>query len=262
MRVVDDVGWLKDKLDQLDNPARNDQQQPEEGDIIATAFAARGLLEAIEKVNVRRYNHTLRTNIRTIRFESDAQGSSEIVYHRNKCISLKYFCGAIIHLRNFTYNFRSDGKHWLDVINDRTDRYQVFYSDFTSALRSLILSRRLVVLALCDLAEEGFSKDMGPPSFSAMSLDWLLHQHLAEEDQLKLDILRQIFGIENVPAGVLPTLSFSRRTCEPDNQIAIEFDPPWENGQDVASPPIRQAVLFSLIRHFYEESNSRLRVFN
>ena len=165
MRVVDDVGWLRDKLDQLDNPARNDQQQPEEGDIIATAFAARGLLEAIEKVNFRKYNHTLRTNIRTIRFGPDAPGSSEIVYHRDKCISLKYFCGAIIHLRNFTYNFRADGKHWLDVINDRTDRYQVFYSDFTSALKSLILSRRLVVLALCDLAEEGFSKDTGPTEF-------------------------------------------------------------------------------------------------
>ena len=262
MRVVDDIGWLKENLDQLDSPAHNGQHQPEERDIIATAFAARGLLEAIEKVNFKKYNHTLRTNVRTIIFEPNAVGSSDIAYHRNKCISLKYFCGAIIHLRNFTYNFRTDGKHWLDVINDRADRYQVLYSDFTSALRSLILSRRLIVLALCDLAEKGFSKDIDPSSFSAMSLGWLMRQHLAEEDQLKLDIMRQIFGIENVPAGVLSTLRFSWRTCEPNNQIAIEFDPSWEDGQDVASPPIRQAVLFSLIRRFYQESNNPLRVFN
>ena len=85
-----------------------------------------------------------------------------------------------------------------------------------------------------------------------MSFNWLLHQHLGEEDQLKLEIMKQIFGIEHVPAGVLLRLSFSRRTYEPGEQIAIEFDPPWEDGQEVVSPPIYPAVMFNLIRNFYE----------
>ena len=124
-------------------------------------------------------------------------------------------------------------------------------------------------MALCGLAEQELAKvdsnsreDADPLSFSSMSLNWLLHQHLVEVDQLKLDILKQIFGMEQLPAEVLPDLSFSRRTDEPGNQITIEFDPPWEDGQDVVSPPISQATLFELIRNFYKEPSSPRRVFN
>ena len=263
MRVADDVTFLKDILDEIDDCGQNGQHQPEEGKIVTTALMARGLLEVIERVNFRKYNHTLRTNIRAIRVitDPDHPGSDKVIYERDQNISLKKLCDAIVHLSSFTFNCRADGKHWIEIINDRRERYRAFYSDFILRLRSLVLSKRLVVLALCDLALQD-QRDQDPLSFSCMSLGWILHQHLDKEDQLKLDILKAIFGIGDVPAEVLPNLSLSIITDEPDGQMTIKFNPAWEDGQDIVSPSFSKAVLLNLIIDFYQDRNNPKRVFN
>ena len=231
MRIVSEMGFLQQDLARIDNVVQIYQHQTMdreaiEKDIIAVAIAARGLLEAIEDVNFKKYGHTLRTNIRAIK--PACPGSSEMVYESDKCISLKKFCDAIVHLRQFTFNPREDCRDWLDVVNDRRNKYQVFYADFISGLRSLILSKRLVVLALCDLAEQEIAsgRDADPLSFTAMSLSWLVGDLLEKEEQLKLEILNEMFRIGEALNEVPPGLSLSLETYEPDGQMTIRLSPP------------------------------------
>ena len=264
MRVVDDVEWLKDNLDRIEKSDLNVQPVYIEREIINVANSARGLIEAIEKVKFNCYGHRLRTNVRAIRVVNnpDHPEIAEIVYERDRNISLRQFCGAIFHLRNFTFNFRQDGKHWLDVINDRSERHQAFYSDFISALRTLVLSKRLAVLALCDLSDMESRMNRDPLSISSLSFGWLLHQHLPKEDQLKLSILADIFGIKDVPAETLSELKFSIVSRDTDYQETIEFGPHWETGQRVVSPEFSRRDLFKSVREFYREPYDSRRVHN
>ena len=267
MRIVSEMGFLKQDLARIDHVIQIYQHQSMdreaiEKEIIEVAIVARGLLEAIEKVNFKKYGHTLRTNIRAIK--PACPGSSEMVYERNKCISLKTFCDAIVHLSKFTFNPREDCRHWLDVVNDHRNKYQVFYADFISGLRSLILSKRLVVLALCDLAEQEIARgrDADPLSFTAMSLGWIVGDLLEKEEQLKLDILNEIFRIGDAVDEVPPSLSLSLETYEPDGQMTIRFSLPLEGSQEIVSPLFHDNALFQLVRNFYQDSNNPRRVFN
>lgn len=267
MRIVSEMGFLEQDLYEIDNLVQNYQHQSmdkeaiEKG-IIDLARDARGLLEAIETVNFKKYGHTLRTNIRAI--QPASPGSSEMVYEREKCISLKNFCAAIVHLRQFTFNPGGDRNHWLDVVNDRRDNYQVFYADFISRLKSLILSKRLVVLALCELAEQEIARgrDADPLSFTSMILGWLLGDLLDEEEQLKLDILKEMFQFGEASDEVSTGLSLSLETYEPKGQMTIKLSLPQEGGQEVISQPFQHITLFKLVRDFYQDSHNPRRVFN
>ena len=168
----------------------------------------------------------------------------------------------MVHVVRF--DLREDGQHWLDVTNERGENFQVFYRDFISGLKSLVFSRRLVVLALCDLAERGPRKGNDPLNFATLpvTFDWLVYDQLPEEDQLKLEVLKEIFKIEDVPAKVLPELTFSRVSEDADTLMTIEFDPPWEPGQKVMSPEFPRTDLFNVVRAFYREPYDSRRVLN
>ena len=74
---------------------------------------------------------------------------------------------------------------------------------------------------------------------------------MKSEPDLKLRIMDEIFGIDNVPDEILPELAFFQSRFGPGEKIVIGFGPPWENEQDVFSPLFDQGVLFNLIRKFY-----------
>ena len=269
MYVVDDVNLLNSELDTLENFAQDASQQLKEEKIVSTARNAKSLVEVIDNIDFKQYGHTLKKNIRIVRVVNGRSEDSEVIYKEKKSIALRRFCNAMVHMYEFTFNRRMDGKHWLEVTNRYGERYQVFYSDFISGLRSCVLSRRLVVLAFCELTKPEFAEvrkeclgESDSSRFSSMSLGWIIRQHLNKEDQLKLDILKEKFGIEFAPAEVLPNLRFSIKTEEPDGQMTTEFDPPWEDGQRTVSLPFHQADLFNLIRDFYKDPNSLRRRFN
>ena len=260
MRFIDEIGILRRKMHRIDQLTQGPQWEPSEVDIIETAFWARSVLDIIRNVEFNRYGHSLNATIRTTRpvDDPDHPGSAKAVYEHNRNISLNDLLGFIIHFRYFAYSRHADGNHCLDVMSDRNVRQQVYYSDFTVALRSLVLSKRLVVLAICEMVEQDLLQ-MARESwahtdawvFSSINFFWLLHQHVKSETNLKLRIMDEIFGIDNVPGKILPELAFFQSRFGPGEKIVIGFGPPWENEQDVFSPLFDQGVLFNLIRNFY-----------
>ena len=146
MRFIDEIGILERKVNQIDRPTQDGRWAPGEVDIIETAFWARSVLDVLKNVNLHRYGHNLKTTIRTTRSigDPDHPGSAKAVYQHNINISLKELLDFVVHFRYFAFNRHADGNHCLDVMSDRNVRQQVYYSDFMVALRSLVLSKRLV----------------------------------------------------------------------------------------------------------------------
>ena len=260
MRFIDELRVLERKVSLIDRPMQDGRWAPPEVDIIETAFWARSVLEIIEDVEFHKYGHSLKLSIRTTRSVSDPDhpGSAKAVYEHNRNISLKKLLEFIIHFRHFSFNRHVDGNHCLDVISDRNVRQQVYYSDFTEALRSLVLSRRLVGLAFCDLAERDLlrmAKENWSPAdgmiFPSLNLFSLLHEHVKSETELKLRIMDEVFGIADVPHEVLPELAFFQSQVGPSAKIVIGFGPRWESEQNVFSPPVDRSLLFNLIRSYY-----------
>lgn len=267
MRFIDEMGILRVKVHRIDQLTQDAQWEPAEVDIIETAFWARSVLEVIENVDLSRYGHRLKTTIRTTHSVSDPShpGSAKAVYEHNQNISLKVLLGSIIHFRYFAFNRHADGKHCLDVKSDRNARQQVYYSDFTAALRSLVLSKRLVALAICDMVEQdllrmanGARMHTDAWIFPTINLLWLLREHVKSEPILKLRIMDEIFGIANVPEKVLPELTFFPSRLGPGKGSVIGFGPPWEIEQSVFSPLFDKALLFDLIRSFYTTNKTYL----
>ena len=143
MRFIDEIGILRRKVHLIDQLTQGPQWEPSEVDIIEAAFWARSVLDIIKNVEFNRYGHSLKTTIRTTRSvdDPDHPGSAKAVYEHNRNISLNDLLGFIIHFRYFAYSRHADGNHCLDVMSDRNVRQQVYYSDFTAALRSLVLSK-------------------------------------------------------------------------------------------------------------------------
>ena len=231
-----------------------------EAALMDAAFWARRLLENINKLDFCQYKYTLETRIHAISVTEKVNG--KFVNKQNKNISLRHLCSKLVH--GVKFDLREDGQHWLDVTTDRGENFQVFYRDFITRLESLVLSKRLVVLALCDLGERGIRKGNDPLNFPTPSVtfNWLVYDHLPEEGQLKLEVLEEIFKIEDVPAKVLPKLTFSNVTDDADTLMTIKFDPPWETGQKAVSPAFPKADLFNVVREFYREPYDSRRVFN
>ena len=250
MRFVDEMGVFERKVNLIDRSAQHSRWTPAEVDIIETAFWARSVLEVIENVEFHKYGHNLKLSIRTTHSVSDPDnpGSAKAVYEHNQHISLKQLLEFIIHFRYFAFNRHADGNHCLDVMSDRKVRRQVYYSDFTEALRSLVLSKRLVALAICDfvqhdllrMAKENWSSPDGG-IFSSINLFSLLHEHVKSEIVLKFRIMEEIFGIGDVPDEVLPELAFFQSRTGPGEKIVIGFGPPWEKEQDVFSRLLTKA---------------------
>ena len=260
MRFIDEIGILGEKVHRIDQLTQDAQWTPAEVDIIETAFWARSVLDIIKEVKFHRYGHKLKTTIRTTRSvdDPDHPGSAKAVYDRSRNISLKKLLGLIIHFRYFAYSRHADGNHCLDVMSDYNVRQQVYYSDFTAALRSLVLSKRLVALAICDMVEQDLlqmAKESWAQTdawvFPSINFFSLLHEHVKNETELKLRIMDEIFGIANVPDEMLPELAFFQSRLGPGEKIVIGFGPPWEKEQDVFSPLLDQSLLFDLIRKHY-----------
>lgn len=262
MFVVDDVNSLKGKLDQIKKSPLSDQSISLEKDLIEAASWARRLLENVEKVNFKQYGYTLKTSVRAISITKNPDNlkEDEVIYERDRNISLRDFCSAMVHL--VAFNFRNDDRHWLDVTNARGENYQLVLEDFISRLESLVLSRRLVVLALCDLSRMTTRKNNYALTYSGPSFNWLVDDHLPEENQLKLVILDKIFKIEDVPDNALPKLKFSNVANDADTLMTIEFGPHWETGQRVMSPAFPMRYLFDVVREFYREPYDSRRAHN
>ena len=260
MRFVDEIGILRRKVHRIDQLTQGPQWEPSEVDIIEAAFWARSVLDIIKNVEFSSYGHSLKTTIRTTRSvdDPDHPGSGKAVYEHNRNISLNDLLGFIIHFRYFAYNRHADGNHCLDVMSDRNVRQQVYYSDFTVALRSLVLTKRLVALTICEMVEQDLLQ-MAKESwahtdawvFPHINFFCLLHEVVKGETELKPRIMDEIFGIANVPDHVISELAFFPSRFGPGEKIVIGFGPPWENAQDVFSPLFDQGVLFNLIRRFY-----------
>ena len=261
MRFVDEIEVLKEKMTRIDKAAQGSQRGPSEVDIVETAFWARSVLDIIKEVEFHKYGHSLKTSIRTTRSVSDPDhpGSAKAVYEHNRNISLKDLLGFVIHFRYFAFNRHADGNHCLDVMSDRNVRHQVYYSDFIAALRSLVLSKRLASLAICDLVERDLLNRERIPwentearVFADINLFCLLHELVKSETELKLKIMGEIFDIADVPDEVVPELVFFQSVYRQDEKkLIVGFSPPWENEQNVFSPSFDQSLLFDLIRKFY-----------
>ena len=260
MRFISQVQVLQGKVNRIDQLGRDSEWTPAEVDIIETAFWARSVLEVIENVEFSRYGYSLKTNIRTTHSVNDPDhpGSAKAVYEHNRNISLKDLLGLIVHFRYFIFNRHADGNHCLDVVSDRNIGKQVYFSDFVTALRSLILSKRLLALAICDMVEQDLMR-MAKESwthtdawvFPNINLFYLLHEHVKDEPKLKTTIMKEIFNITSVPDSVLPELAFFQSRFGPGKKIVIGFSPPWENDQTVFSPLFDFSLLFDLTRRFY-----------
>ena len=261
MRFCDVIRVLENKVNLIDQATQTGQWTPESVDVIETAFWARSVLDIIGKVEFHTYGYSLKTNVRTTCSipDPDHPGSAKAVYEKNKNISLKEMLGFIIHFRYFSLNRHADGNHCLDVMSDRGVRRQVYYSDFTAALRSLVLSERLVALSICDLVEKDLLRRANDPwadtntrIFADINLFYLLQEHVKSETELKLKIMEEIFGITDVPDEVLPSLAFFQSVYQPEEKkMIVGFGPPWENEQNVFSPSFDQSQLFGLIRSYY-----------
>ena len=262
MRLIDEIELLRKKIDRIDTLSRESRLAPAEVDIIETAFWARSILDTIEQVDLGEYQHSIKTNLRTTHSISDPghPESAKAVYEHNKNISLKKLLGTIIHFHYFAFTPHADGNHCLDVQSDQNKRYNVYYSDFIMALRSLVISKRLVALTVCDFVERDFARmdnlSEGPDEliFSHINFFWLLHELFKDETELKIKIMERIFGIAHVPAEALTNLSFFQSRLGPGEKMVIGFGPGWENDQDVFSPPFDRPLLFNMIRRFYARS--------
>ncbi|MCY3859044.1 MAG: hypothetical protein OXG25_09055 [Gammaproteobacteria bacterium] len=247
-------------MNRIDQLTKGAQWKPAEVDIIEAAFWARSVLEIIENVEFQRYGHQIETTIRTTHSVNDPVhlGNAKAVYTHNQNISFKQLLGVIIHFRYFSFDRFANGNNCLAVMSDRNVIQQVYYSDFTSALRTLVLPRRLVALAICDMVEQdllGMAKESWRHTdawlFPSINFFSLLYEHVKSETELKLRIMDEIFSIAKVPDEVLPELAFFPSRFGPGDNIVIGFGPTWENEQDTFSPLFDQGLLFDLIRKFY-----------
>ena len=265
MILVDEIEVLRRKIDQIEPKSEDIKGSVSlirAVDFIETAFWARSVLEIIACVQFNKYGHTLKKSIRTVNIvpDPDHPGNYKTVYEHNNTISLKKLLDAIVHFRYFESSPYADDKKCLEVQSDRNTIHRVYFWDFIKTLKSLVISRRLVALAICDFVEQKITEMLLKPPhdlrdidiFCLINLNWVLRDFLKDEVKLKLEIMKEVFGIANVPSEVLCGLTFFINGTMGD-KLKIGFDTGWEDEQK-QKRFIDRTALFDLIRRFYATS--------
>ena len=265
MILVDEIEVLRRKIDQIESKSEDiigSVSLIRAVDFIETAFWARSVLEIFACVQFNKYGHTLKKSIRTVNIVSDPDhpGNYKTVYEHNNTISLKKLLDAIVHFRYFQSLHYADDKKWLEVQSDRNTIHCVYFWDFIKALKPLVISRRLVALAICDFVEQKITEMLlnSPYDlrdidiFCLINLNWVLSDFLKDEVKLKLEIMKEVFGISDVPSEALRNLRFIIKGTMSD-KLKIGFNPGWEDEQK-QKRFIDRTPLFDLIRRFYATS--------
>ena len=259
MRFADTVGTFHTRLARVVPPALPDGWQPDVAEIIEAAYWGRAILEVVESIDFQGYNHQLVTDLSPAHYAPDPQQPGWLMLMRDpsSTINLKALLGVIIHKRYFVFG-TSASEPYIVAISDRNVAWSVLYSDFVAAMQSLALSQRLTILALCDILEPKITREAGffdsgndgsiPPSVDTLAL---IEELISDEMALKNRIISEVFGITQVPSHILPELRFFLSGLLASGRIVIRFTPPWEEGQNVFSPSVPTAQLFSLIRDYY-----------
>ena len=256
MPFIEEIAALQSKLNIIDRPDWGSLNRPSSTQIIEASFWARTILEIITDVDLNQLGHPVETRIRTVHHIEDPNhpGSAKAISDPNKTIPLMQLLGYIIHVRYFSFSIHADGNHCLDVMSDRHDRTLVYFSDFIQALRSLVLPPKSVAVAICELTEQATQKSLLRDSgyeltiFSSVNLGWVLWHFVQDHPELKRRILSGIFQLDQVPDHALNKLFFFVSRTGPADQMVIGFAPPWENEQNVFSPPFNRESLYEIIK--------------
>ena len=162
MRFADTVDTLHTRLARVQPPTPPDGWRPDMAEIVEAAYWGRAVLEVVEYVDFQSYGHQLETDLKPTNSVHDPNqvGSAMAVYDRGRTITRKAFLGVILHKRYFSLTSNTNGP-CIVAISDRNVSWTVFYSDFIAALRSLALSKRLTILALCDIIEPKIRSSAG-----------------------------------------------------------------------------------------------------
>ena len=256
MPFIDEITALQSKLDLIDRPDWGALNRPSSTQIIETSFWARSILEIINATDLSQLGHPVKNLIRTVHHidDPDHPGSAKAIYDANKTLSLIQILGYIIHVRYFSFAIHADGNHCLDVMSDRHDRTLVYFSDFIDALRSLVLPPKSVAVAICQLTEQATRKSLSGDYgyevtiFSSINFGWVLSHFVQNQPELKRRILSDIFQLHQVPGRALDSLFFFVSKTGPADQMVIGFAPPWEDEQNVFSPPFNRESLYDIIK--------------
>ena len=238
MRLVYEIEMLRGKIAQIELRSEDitgSVNLKGSADLIETAFWARSVLEIFEHVKFKKYGHTLNKSIRTVSIVPDPdhpERDKTIYNHHN--ITLNRLLNTIVHFRYFQSPLNADGKKTLEVESDRNTIRRVYFSDFVKALKSLVIEKKLIALAICDFIEHKMAKILSKSPndltdmdiFCYMNLDWVLSDFLKDEIKLKLRIMKEVFGIVNVPSETLCDLKFFINGTTGD-KLNIVFSPNW-----------------------------------
>ena len=230
------IAILEEKIGYIDSPVTDGSHTPNPICTVEAAFWARLVLEIIERVEFDRYGYSLKLAVNLIPDSDNSAGSANArnINNHKQTVQLKKLLGFIIHYRYFALNRNAKGGFVLDVVSDRNTRLHVCYSDFIKALRSLVLSKRLAMLALCDLSEEHLRRAAGGEYSSNEDQDaWifylinshlLLRTYMKDEIELKLIIMDEIFNIQEIPSETLSELFFFiNQIGHADGKIRIDL---------------------------------------
>ena len=256
MPFIDEITALQSKLNLIDRSDWGVLNRPSPTQIIEASFWARSILEIINDTDLSQLGHPVKNQIRTVHNidDPDHPGSAKAVYDANKTLPLTQILGYIIHVRYFSFPIHTDGNHCLDVMSDRHDRTLVYFSDFIDALRSLVLSPKSVAVAICQLTEQDTRKSLSGDYgyeitiFSSINFGWVLLHFVQNQPELKRRILSEIFQLHQVPDHALDSLFFFVSRTGPADQMVIGFGPPWEDEQNVFSPPFNRELLYDIIK--------------
>ena len=256
MPFIEEIAALQGKLNLIDGPDWGPLNRPSSTQIIEASFWARSILEIISKADVSQLGHPVKTDIRTVHNidDPDHPGSAKAIYDANKTIPFIQLLGYIVHVRYFAFAIHADGNHCLDVMSDRHDRTLVYFSDFIQALRSLVLPAKSAAIAICELTEQATQKSLSGnygyevTIFSSINFGWVLCHFVQGQPELKRRILSEIFQLREVPDHVLDSLFFFVSQTGPADRMVIGFAPPWEDQQNVFSPPFNRQSLYDIIK--------------
>ena len=201
--------------------------------------------------------HPVEIYIRTVHGVSDPDHpeSAKAVYDDNKRVPFMQLLGYIMYVRYSSFAVHADGNHCLDVMSDRHIRTLVYFSDFVKALRSLVLPHEFAAVVICELTEQAIQEQLTETYryevgiFSSVNLGWVLSGFVMNHAVLKREILSGIFHLDQVPSHALDKVCFFVSRTGPGNQMVIGFTPPWEDAQNVFSPPFDRALLYDMIKN-------------
>lgn len=203
MRLIRQIEVLRGKIDLIDK--LDLYSEVDVVDLVECAFWARSILEIIKKVKFENYNYTLALRINQIYTNNGLPISGPIVQPKG-FIELQNLLGTIVHHRSIGF-----GNTFLQVQSDKKKKLcQVYFSDFVEALKSLLIPKKLLAVAVCDLAEEPEMFDLGGKGwheqldfFCTDNLSWLIGDFLTEEVEIKGIVVKKFFGISDISTEML-----------------------------------------------------------